>query len=79
MSIPSPELTNLKAPRGVPGPGPEARRELGLSQHTRLAFMVIGDDELDHRKLSREGRTSETRTLERQRILHRFLIQIARH
>ena len=45
---------------------------LGLTRHTRLAFVVIGDDELDHRKLSREGRTSETRTLERQRILHRF-------
>jgi hypothetical protein len=45
------------------------RRELGLMRHACSAFMVIGDDGWDHRKLPERG----TRTIgQRQTVYHRF-------
>lgn len=35
------------------------RRELDLVRHVCLAFMVIGDDGLDHRKLSKGDYSGE--------------------
>jgi hypothetical protein len=38
-----------------------ARRELGLMRHACLAFMAVGDDGLDHKKLLREGHLDRER------------------